>query len=150
MTVQNGKVVSILFSLRKAGDKTLVASRMHKPFEFLYGQKKLILGLDKELLGLKIGEKKTIEIAPENGYGLREEKRILSLKRSQIPEGIKMHEGMTLKRKMKNGKLLKGVVMSFDSQHVVLDLNHPLAGEILKFKTEIVHIRDATIKEIES
>ena len=150
MTVQNGKVISIFYSLRNDSDGKVVASRLRKPFEFLFGKKKLILGLDKELLGLKVGERKTVKIAPEDGYGLREEKRVLSLKRSQIPDSIEMHEGMTLKKKSKSGKLLKGIVKSFDNQHVIVDLNHPLAGETLHFKTEIVEIRDATKEEIEN
>ena len=147
MKVQKGKFISILFSLRlDRGDK-LIASRLQKPLEFLVGQKKLILGLDKELLGLEVGEKKKVKIAPENGYGLRKEGRVWSLKRSQIPDHIEVHEGKILKRKKKNGEFKKGVVKSFDDQTVVVDFNHPLAGETLNFETEIIDIRDATNEE---
>lgn len=149
MIVQKGKYVSILFSLRLDRDDKLIASRLKKPLEFLFGQKKLILGLDKELLGLKAGDKKKVKIAPEHGYGFRNEQLVLSLNRSQIADSIRMQEGMILKRKMKSGRLVKGVVKSFDDRTVVVDFNHPLAGETLNFETEIVDIRDAKKEEFE-
>jgi FKBP-type peptidyl-prolyl cis-trans isomerase 2 len=150
MVVQKGKVISILFSLRLDKSNRLVASRLKKPLEFLVGKRKLILGLDEQLLGLKVGDKKQVKIEPENGFGLRNEARCLSLKRSQISENTDVHEGMILKSKTKKGKLVKGIIKSFDDKNVVVDLNHPLAGETLCFKTEIVQIRDATKDEIEN
>jgi len=148
MRVQEGKVISILYSLRIARSDKLIASQLHKPLEFLVGQKKLILGLDKELLGLEVGEKRKVKIAPENGYGLRDEKRVRSVKRSKISDRVDMHEGMILKRKKKNGELMRGVVRSFDDQIVVVDCNHSLAGETLHFETEILDVRDATKEDI--
>jgi FKBP-type peptidyl-prolyl cis-trans isomerase 2 len=56
---------------------------------------------------------------------------------------------MTLKRKMKNGAVVTGIVKSFDDEHVLVDFNHPLAGETLNFETEIIDIRDATAEETE-
>ena len=150
MKVQKGKVISILYSLKlDRGDK-MIAAQLKKPLEFLVGKKKMILGLDKELLGLETGEKKKIKIAPENGYGLRNEQRVLTLQRSQLADGVDLHEGMVLQRKTKDGHIRKGVVKSFDEQTVLVDFNHPLAGETLSFETEIVDIRDATTEEIEN
>lgn len=144
MIVQEGKVISILYSLRVASNDKLIASHLHKPFEFVVGQEELILGLDKELLGLKVGEKKKVKIAPENGYGLRDEKRVWSVKRSRISDHVDVREGMTLKRKRKNGELMRGVVKSINEQTVVVDGNHSLAGKTLAFESEILAIRDAT------
>ncbi|MBN1561865.1 peptidylprolyl isomerase [candidate division KSB1 bacterium] len=149
MKVQKGKVISILYSLKLDRGNKLIAARLKKPLQFLVGKKKMILGLDKELLGLETGEKKKIKIAPENGYGLRDEQRVLTLQRSQLAEGVKLHEGMVLQRKTKDGHVRKGVVKSFDEQTVLVDFNHPLAGETLNFETEIVDIRDATAEENE-
>ena len=146
MIVQNGKYISILYSLKLERDNTPIVTRLKKPLELLVGTETLILGLDKELLGLKAGEKTKIKITPENGYGLRDEQLVLSLKRSQIGKQVKLQEGMTLKRKTKDG-ILRGVVKSINDQDVVVDLNHPLAGKTLKFEAEIVGIRNASPKE---
>jgi FKBP-type peptidyl-prolyl cis-trans isomerase SlyD len=150
MKVQNGKVISIFYSLKLDRGGKLIASQLKKPLQFLVGKKKLIFGLDKELLGLERGEKKKIKIAPEKGYGLRDEHRVVALERSQLADGIKLHKGMVLQRKAKNGKVRKGVVKSFNEQSVIVDFNHPLAGETLNFETEIVDIRDATAEESEN
>lgn len=150
MTVQKGKVISITFSLRSDGRDQMIADRSQEPLEFLVGKRKFLLGLDKQLLGLKVGDKKNVTIEPENGYGLRDETQVISLKRSQITRNENLFKGMTVTRKTKSGKLLKGIVKSFDSQTVIVDLNHPLAGETLYFNSEIVKIRDATKDEIES
>ena len=143
MIVQNGKYISILYSLKLERDNTPIVTRLKKPLELLVGTETLILGLDKELLGLKAGEKTQIKITPENGYGLRDEQLVLSLKRSQIGKQVKLQEGMTLKRKTKDG-ILRGVVKSINDQYVVVDLNHPLAGKTLKFEAEVVGIRNAS------
>jgi FKBP-type peptidyl-prolyl cis-trans isomerase 2 len=143
MTVQKGKAVSIFFSLKVERDKKLIASRQQKPLNFVVGEKKLMLGLDKELIGLEMGEKKKIKISPENGYGFRKETLVLSVNRSRLPEHIKVREGLTLKRKTKTGKVMKGLVSSFDDQTVIVDFNHPFAGETLLFETEIIDVRDA-------
>jgi len=144
MIVQEGKVISILYSLRIARSDKLIASRLHKPLEFLVGKEELILGLEKELLGLQVGEKKKVRIAPENGYGLRDEKRIRTVNRSKISERVDVQEGMILKRKLKSGELMRGVVTSLDDHTVVVDCNHSLAGETLAFESEVLGIRDAT------
>ncbi|MBN1464138.1 peptidylprolyl isomerase [candidate division KSB1 bacterium] len=150
MKVQKGKVISILYSLKLDRTNKLIAAQLKKPLQFLVGKKKLILGLDKELMGLETGEKKKIRIEPEDGFGLRDEHRVLTLQRSQLADGIDLHEGMILQRKTKDGHVKKGVVKSFDEQTVVVDFNHPLAGETLRFETKVVDIRDATTEEIEN
>jgi len=144
MTVQEGKAVSIFFSLKVDRGNRLIASRLRKPLKFIVGEKKLILGLNKELIGLEPGEKKKIMITPENGYGFRDEDLVLSVKRSKLSEHIKLYEGLILKRKTKSGKVRKGLVSSFNDQTVVVDFNHPLAGETLCFEIEVVDVQDAT------
>jgi len=150
MKVQKGKYISIFYSLKLDRTNKLIASRLKKPLQFLVGQKKLILGLDKELLGLEPGEKKRVTIRPENGYGFRDDQLILSIDRSHIADHVKLHKGMILKKKTKDGKVVKGVVKSFDDQSVIVDFNHPLAGETLNFETEILDIRDAATEEVEN
>jgi FKBP-type peptidyl-prolyl cis-trans isomerase 2 len=143
MTVQLGKAVSIFFSLKVDRGNKLIASRQQKPLKFIIGKKKLILGLDKELIGMESGEKKRIIISPEKGYGFRDEELVLSVNRSKLSEHIKLCQGLVLKRKTQSGKVMKGRVSTFNDQTVVVDFNHPLAGETLYFETEIVDVRDA-------
>jgi FKBP-type peptidyl-prolyl cis-trans isomerase 2 len=143
MTVQNGKAISIFFSLKVDRGNKVIASQRQKPLSFIVGEKKMILGLDQELIGLKTGEKKTVKITPESGYGFRDEKLVVPLDRAKIAKDVHMREGMTLQRKTKSGKVMKGHVTSFNDDTVMVDFNHPLAGETLFFETEIVDVREA-------
>ena len=143
MTVQFGKAVSILFSLKVARNDRLIASHLKKPLHFVVGEKKMILGLDNELIGLKPGDKKQVTLTPDNAYGYRDEGLVVSVDRSKLAEHIKVHKGLVLSRKTKSGKVVKGMVSDFDDQIVTLDFNHPLAGQTLRFETEIIDVKDA-------
>jgi len=143
MTIQTGKAVSILFSLRvDQGDK-LIVSHQKKPLNFIVGEKRMILGLDKELIGLKPGDKKQGMITPENGYGYRDEELVLSIKRARLAKHLDIRKGLVLSRRTKSGHVVKGSVSSFDDQTVTVDFNHPLAGETLRFEMEVVDVKDA-------
>lgn len=143
MTVQFGKAVSILFSLKVDKDNKLIASQQKKPLHFVVGEKKMILGLDKELIGLKPGDKKQVTLTPDNAYGYRDEELVVSIDRSKLADHINVKKGLVLSRKTKSGKVLKGMVSSYDDQRVTVDFNHPLAGQTLRFDTEIIDVKDA-------
>ncbi len=144
MTVQFGKAVSILFSLKVDQNNKVIASHQKKPLHFVVGEKRMILGLDRELIGLKLGDKKQVTLTPDNAYGYRDEELVVSINRSKLAEHIKVHKGLVLNRKTKSGKVLKGIVSSFDDESVTVDFNHPLAGQTLRFETEIIDVKDAT------
>lgn len=144
MTIQFGKAVSILFLLKVDRDDKPIYSYQNEPLNFVVGEKKLILNLDQELIGLSPGDKKQVMITPENGYGYRDEERVMSIKRSKLAEHIKVRKGLVLSRKTKSGRVWKGRVSSFDDETVTVDFNHPLAGETLRFETEIIDVKDVT------
>lgn len=143
MKVKKGNIVSIFFTLKLDRNKRLLVSRQQKPVQLVVGNRELMFGLDSELIGLEKGQKKTFKIAPENGYGLREDKNILSVNRSEIPDHIRLSKGFSLKRTKKNGKVMKGHVVSFNENTVLVDCNHPYAGEVLQFETEILQVSDS-------
>ncbi|MBN1481803.1 hypothetical protein EH223_05630 [candidate division KSB1 bacterium] len=143
MTIQLGKAVSILFSLKVARNDKLIASHQKNPLHFIVGEKKMILGLDNELIGLKPGDKKQVTLTPDNAYGYRDEELVVSIDRSKLAEHINVHKGLVLSRKTKSGRVLKGRVASFDSHVVMVDFNHPLAGQTLRFEAEIIDVKDA-------
>ncbi len=147
MIVEKGKIISIFYSIKLVQNGKLIASRLKKPLRFRVGDKKLILGMDKELLGLKAGDKKKVRITPENGYGFRNEKLVKSLKRSQISDNVNVREGVILKKKAKSGRLFKGRIKSFDDQNVIIDFNHPLAGETFNLEMQVIDIRNAPPKK---
>jgi FKBP-type peptidyl-prolyl cis-trans isomerase 2 len=150
MQVEKNKVVVFYYTLRLDSGKILESTTAHEPLHILVGYHQIIPGLEKALMGMKMGDKKSGTIEAKEAYGLINEKLVKVYPRSKIPRDINLKRGRILKVRMKNGKQIKVVVKSCNETEVVLDSNHPLAGKNLRFRTKIVHIREATQKEMQA
>ncbi len=148
MQVEKDKVVAIHYKLTLDSGEVVDSSEDREPLNFLVGHGQIIPGLEKELIGMKIGEKKSVQVDSKEGYGERDEELVQIVDRNQIPDNIELKEGLVLRANKDNGDIVEFTVQSFDEEKVVFDLNHPLAGETLNFDTEIITIRDATDEEI--
>ncbi len=148
MQVEKDKVVAFHYKLTLDSGEVVDSSEDREPLNFLVGYQQIIPGLEKELLGMKVGEKKSVQVESNEGYGERDEELMQIVARDQIPENIELKEGLVLRANKEDGDVVEFTVQSFDEEKVIFDLNHPLAGETLNFETEIVNIRNATDKEI--
>ncbi|HHM24450.1 MAG TPA: peptidylprolyl isomerase [Bacteroidetes bacterium] len=148
MKVEKDKVVSLHYTLTLDSGEVVDSSREREPFTFLVGHGQIIPGLEEALMGMKVGDKKTVKIAPKDAYGERNEELVKSVDRSLIPENIELYEGLILTGQSETGEEIEVTVASFNDKEVVLDMNHPLAGQNLTFEVEIVDIRDATPEEL--
>jgi peptidylprolyl isomerase len=90
--------------------------------------------------GMVIGEKKTINIAPEEGYGAINEEAIIHFPKENIPDDMKLEPGMQLTLSDPQGNPVPVVVMEITETVVILDANHFLAGKELVFDIELVEI----------
>lgn len=119
-------------------DKTLVATTEgQEPLSFVQGQGQIVPGLEKALAGLKAGDKKRVEVTPDQAYGSYDEKKRFTVSKSRIPGDAKV--GSLLQDK--NGQPVRVVEVSGDS--VVLDRNHPLAGKTVTFDVRILKVEAA-------
>ena len=148
MYIEKDKVVAIHYKLTLDSGEVVDTSEGREPLNFLVGYGQIIPGLEKELIGMKMGEEKSIKVDSKEGYGERDEKLVQIVSRDQIPENIELKEGLVLRANKDDGDIVEFTVKSFDEKEVVFDLNHPLAGEDLNFETKVVDIRDATEQEI--
>ena len=137
--IQNGDTVIVNYTGRLE-DGTIFDSSLNEgrePLTSTLGQGQLIAGFENGLIDMAIGETKTIEIEPENGYGdyIPEMTTIVGL--NQVPEGVKV--GENLQGMSPNGPV-NVVVKEINENGVVLDANHPLAGKKLIFDLEVICI----------
>jgi len=149
MQVEKDKVVAFHYKLTLDSGEVVDSSEDREPLNFLVGYGQIIPGLEKELIGMKVGDKKTVKVESKEGYGERDEELMQIVERNQIPENIELKKGLVLRANKEDGDVVEFTVQSFDEEKVVFDLNHPLAGETLNFDTEIVNIRDASEQERE-
>ncbi len=146
--IEDKKVVEINFVLKNSKGEELDKSDENKPLVYLHGTQQIVPGLEKELAGLQVGDKKNVEVPPAQGYGEVDTKLHIKTKRSFFPKDVNLVKGMDFSEDTGEGKNQKFTVIKLEGDHVFLDGNHPLAGQTLHFDVEVVAIRDATAEEI--
>lgn len=148
MIVEQGKVVSIDYTLKNATGEVLDSSEGSQPLAYLHGASNIIPGLESALDGKSAGDQLTAVIEPDQAYGHREESLVGKVARSNL-EGIgEISVGMQLQAQTPEGPRIV-VVTDVDEESIVIDANHPLAGETLHFEVTVKDIRDATNEEVE-
>ena len=118
------------------------SSNGRDPLEFEIGSGQIIPGLDSEIPGMSVGEKKTVVVAPEQAYGPVNPDAKQSVPRADIPAEIPLEVGLPLQVQTPQGQALQVTVVEVHDETVVLDANHPLAGKSLTFAIELVSISD--------
>jgi FKBP-type peptidyl-prolyl cis-trans isomerase SlyD len=150
MTVTENKVVLMHYTLKDNSGEVLDSSEGKEPLAFIQGVGNIIIGLVEQLEGKAVGDKVSATVAPEKGYGIRNEENVhvVPLSGFQADGEEKLAEGMQVRVETNEGVSIADVV-KIDGDDVTLDLNHPLADETLHFDVEVVDIREATKDELE-
>ena len=129
--------VTLHFSL-SLDDGSVVDSTFDKaPASFEFGDGQLPDGFQSYLVGLVAGDKNEFMVPPEKSFGMPNPNNQQTMKRTDFPADMELVEGLMISFADANKSELPGVVKNFDDNEVVIDFNHPLAGETLKFVVEI-------------
>ena len=110
------------------------------PLQFTVGSGQVIPGFDQAVEGMAVGDKKTVNIEPEQAYGPRHEQMIQEVPKSALPDGLEPEVGMGLQAQGPDGRALQLTVTAVGDDTITVDGNHPLAGKALNFDIELVHI----------
>jgi len=119
---------------------TFDSSVGREPLEFTVGAGQMISGFDAGVNGMVVGEKKTIQIAPEDAYGMRDEEAVIEFPSENVPPDMKLEPGMQLTLRNQHGQPVPVVVLEVKEEVIVMDANHMLAGQELIFEVELVEI----------
>jgi len=111
------------------------------PLEFVAGIGQVIPGFDNAIIGMSKGEKKTFTLKPEQAYGERDEKLIVSIEKEKFPKEGVPKVGMLMAMRMKNGEDIPAIITEIKEKVVMVDLNHPLAGKNLTFEIEVKDVQ---------
>ena len=116
------------------------SSQGREPLAFTLGSGQIIPGLDAAIDGMAVGEARTVTIPSDQAYGPYDSSARQSIPRDQIPPHIPLEAGTMLQMQAPDGQAVPVTVAEVDDRQVVLDANHPLAGQDLTFAVEIVAI----------
>ena len=148
MQISANKVVFIHYTLTNVAGELLDKSRDDEPLGYIHGAGNIIPGLEDALAGLTAGDECKVEVAPEQGYGVRDETLVQDVPQGAF-EGVENIEpGMRFQAESEQGTRIIEV-MAVDGDVVTVDGNHPLAGETLSFKVKVEGVRDASTEELE-
>ena len=139
--VEKGKIVSVHYKGTIKDGEVFDDSNDREPLQFEIGQGKIIPGFEKAILGKKEGDKIDIKINPEDAYGEKREDLVVEVEKSKMPQEVEV--GQTLEANSDDGKSVNVTVKEVNDNNVVVDGNHPLAGEELFFNIEIVEVKDS-------
>ncbi len=138
--VKDGDTVKVHYTGKLENGDVFDSSREREPFEFTVGNKAVIPGFEKGVVGMGVGDTKTIEIPPEEAYGPKQDELVVVVNKSEFPEDITPSVGQRLQIKQQDGNPVVVTITDLTEDSVTLDANHPLAGYTLFFDVEIVDI----------
>lgn len=139
-TAKAGDKVHVHYHGRLDDGTTFDSSEGREPLAFTAGGGQVIKGFDDAVIGMQVGEKKTVNIPVEHAYGERTDSMMMEYPISDFPADMKPEVGMELHMSDDQGNTFPVVITQVNDTAVLLDANHPLAGKALTFEIELVSI----------
>jgi len=148
MKITKDKVVSFHYALVNADGEVLDGSRDGSPLPYLHGHQNIVPGLEAAMTDHEVGDKFEVKVAPEQGYGQRDEAKVSLVDRASFAGFTELSEGMVCQMEDEQGEPQFVAITKIDEQEVTVDANHPFAGLELNFDVEVMEVRDATEEEL--
>jgi FKBP-type peptidyl-prolyl cis-trans isomerase SlyD len=149
LKIGDGIVVSLDYTLRLDDGEVIDSSQEGEPLEYLHGQGQIIPGLEKALVGLTVGDSKKVTVPSTEAYGDVDMEAFEIVPRSMFPDDMELEEGLELSlRDAETNEPFDATIAEIRENGVMLDFNHPLAGETLYFEVTIPALRPATEEEL--
>tara|TARA_R110002012_G_scaffold319389_2_gene539723 strand:+ start:112701 stop:113129 length:429 start_codon:yes stop_codon:yes gene_type:complete len=139
--VKENDTVQVHYTGKLSSGQVFDSSADREPLEFTLGQGMLIPGFEKAVLEMKVNDKKTVVIDKNEAYGDVQKELFHEVKKDQLPQDIKPEVGMGLASKNPDGTEHQFRVAAVNDDHIIVDGNHPLAGQDLTFELELVSIK---------
>ena len=145
--VENGQFVSVHYKGTLQNGEVFDTSDGRHPLEVQIGEGQIISGFENALMGMSLNEKKVFTLDPEDAYGQKDESLTHSFPRADVPAEINFEVGQTVALCSSDGQQVPALITEMDDEKVVVDLNHPLAGQTLTFDIEVVGISATATQE---
>jgi peptidylprolyl isomerase len=137
---KSGDTVRIHYTGKLTDGTHFDSSEGRDPLEFTIGAGQIIPGLEREVEGMKVGEKKTVTAQADEAYGQHNPAAMQRVPRASLPPDIELVVGKQLQAVTQDGQQITVTIAEIDDDTVTMDANHPLAGEDLIFDVELVEI----------
>lgn len=156
MTIAKDKVVSVIYELRTDLEGEIIEKAVAEtPLTFHCGAGQMLEKFEANLMGLSVGSSFDFKLATEEAYGLASEEAVIDLPKNIFEvngefDSEMIKEGNVVPMQDSSGRRMNGIVLEVADTTVKMDFNHPLAGDDLYFKGEVIEVRDATQEEMDA
>jgi peptidylprolyl isomerase len=140
MQAKDGDSVKVHYTGKLKDGSVFDSSEGREPLEFKVGAGQVIPDFENAVIGMNIGDSKTVDTPAENAYGAYSNEMIVDVPLDQFPPDIKPEIGLTLQMRQPDGHALNVVVSNVSDTVATLDANHPLAGKDLTFEIRLIEI----------
>jgi peptidylprolyl isomerase len=137
---KDGDVVRVHYTGTLEDGTVFDTSLEREPLEFTLGGGQMIPGFEQAVIGMEVGESKTVTIPPEEAYGPRHDELIMVMGRERLPEGSDPKVGQQLQMMKEDGEIITVIIVEVSETTITIDANPPLAGKDLTFEIELVEI----------
>lgn len=137
---QAGDTVQVHYTGKLDDGTVFDSSTGGEPIEFTLGANQVIDGFESGVIGMAVGDTKTIIIPADQAYGPYHDELVLVLERSRFPAHLTPEVGQMLQLQRPDGEPIDAMITEVSAEFVTMDANHPLAGEQLTFDLELMHI----------
>jgi len=145
--ISANRSVSIHYTLTRVNGDIIESSRDGDPLTYIHGTEALVPGLEKAMQGKSAGDRVSVSVQPEEGYGLRSDELIQSIPHQVFQFDGEIEPGMRFQADTGKGIELV-TVMQVDEANIIVDANHPMAGETLNFDVDIISVQEGHKEEI--
>jgi FKBP-type peptidyl-prolyl cis-trans isomerase SlyD len=148
MAIKQDQIVGIKYTASVNSDVIDNNMQDEAPLYFMYGRGQMMPGLESRIAEMNVGDSSELVIPSEEAYGAHDPEAIQTVPREHLSH-LELHEGLVLQGQGENGQPVMVVVKDIQEDSVVMDHNHPLAGQDVNFSVTIEAIRDPSEQELE-
>ncbi|MBI4368761.1 MAG: peptidylprolyl isomerase [Elusimicrobia bacterium] len=141
LIIQQGSSVKIHYTLTVDGS-VVDSSSGREPLSYVQGSGQVIPGLESQIQGLKAGDKKSVSVNPEEGYGQVNPNALRKVPKSSFQDAKNLKVGAMVQGDA-GGKPFQAKIAAISKDEITLDFNHPLAGKKLEFQIEVIEVKPA-------
>jgi FKBP-type peptidyl-prolyl cis-trans isomerase SlpA len=140
--IERNSRVTLYYRIGLTDDQILEDNFDDEPITVQLGRDEMAEGLELALIGLQEGDEQTIDIGPDLAFGYVDETLFRALPRAEFDPDIQLEAGLIIEFATEDGETLPGTILEHNEEEVRVDLNHPLAGQTVRYSVKIVTIEE--------
>jgi FKBP-type peptidyl-prolyl cis-trans isomerase SlpA len=144
--IERNSRVTLHYRLGLTDDQVLEDNFDDEPITVELGQGEMAEGLELALIGLREGDEQTIDIGPDLAFGYVDETLFRAMPRVEFDPELELEPGLIIEFATENGDTLPGTILQFNEDEVRIDLNHPLAGQTVRYSVRIIAVDNEPVE----